>query len=209
MKREELIKQYRDKFLIAYTGESIEKLLENLIDEIASHPEQEAETKNDVKNLLADIIAWELDLSQYPSLESILQATYSIQKKSGINSPTKEEIDNLLKLVSPKEQEAVGVPSDIKKILNNFKKYFNNQDYGSIEGWIVDDFIREELAQYPPINKPAYPEEFIEWIGENCQKYTGSNEWYYIKEVTPELIQQDFNDLDELFTYWETHVKDK
>jgi len=42
MKREELIKQYRDKFLIAYTGESIEKLLENLIDEIASHPEQEA-----------------------------------------------------------------------------------------------------------------------------------------------------------------------
>lgn len=31
------------------------------------------------------------------------------------------------------------------EILKRFTKYFNNESYGSIEGWIVEEFINEEL----------------------------------------------------------------
>lgn len=36
--------------------------------------------------------------------------------------------------------------SFITEIIKRFAKYFNNQDYGSIEGWIIEDFINNELS---------------------------------------------------------------
>ena len=44
------------------------------------------------------------------------------------------------------------VEQTAEEILKQFAKYFNNESYGSIEGWIVEDFVRDELSQYPTIN---------------------------------------------------------
>ncbi|MBE3086900.1 MAG: hypothetical protein IMZ64_11865 [Bacteroidetes bacterium] len=49
------------------------------------------------------------------------------------------------------EYRAARMPSD-EEILKRFAKYFNSESYGSIEGWIIEEFIRDELSQYPAIN---------------------------------------------------------
>ena len=55
------------------------------------------------------------------------------------------------KKIEPKPDTSQ-VEQTAEEILKQFAKYFNNESYGSIEGWIVEDFVRDELSQYPTIN---------------------------------------------------------
>jgi hypothetical protein len=99
--------------------------------------------KNDIRNLLADIIAWELDLSQYANLESIIDATYIVKKKEGVNSPTKEEVDKILKSVQPNfaSQQSVNRRDElIKEIACTFFRHWwnspgNNTEQGFDSWW--------------------------------------------------------------------------
>jgi hypothetical protein len=51
---------------------------------------------DDTKKLLADIISWELDLSSYPSLETVLRDRYSITLKKDAKPFTKREVHELI-----------------------------------------------------------------------------------------------------------------
>jgi len=60
------------------------------------------------------------------------------------------------KKIEPKPDTSQ-VEQTAEEILKQFAKYFNNESYGSIEGWIVEDFVRDELSQYPTINAQSQP----------------------------------------------------
>jgi hypothetical protein len=93
------------------------------------------------RNLLADIIAWELDLSNYADLESILRATYIIKKKEGVNSPTKEQVDKILKSVQPKELPE----EELRKELVKFAKWFSENMENSITDGTFKTIVKEYL----------------------------------------------------------------
>lgn len=89
--QKEIIKILKEQS--AYTGKFELSQLES---ELASLEAEEEESGYDTKELLADIISWELDLSEYSSLESILNAGYIIQRKKGIKTKSKKEVEQIL-----------------------------------------------------------------------------------------------------------------
>jgi len=90
---------------------------------------------------------WACDaLGKEYSFESIAPKPDTSQVEKFTNIPT------MTTTGESKRDNTSQVEQTAEEILKQFAKYFNNESYGSIEGWIVEDFVRDELSQYPTIN---------------------------------------------------------
>ena len=80
--------KFREKFpeyQLPFYDIDRDRMFNELLDFADQYANQFRTEQDDTKEMLAEIISWEKDLSEYESLESILRSKYLIVKKSQSN----------------------------------------------------------------------------------------------------------------------------
>jgi hypothetical protein len=96
--------------------------------------------------LHAKLLYWEEDdTNKYPLVDHL---------SSGSDISTgRDEIDNIIEQIEIEDliDAILALPLDdelLKRELIRFRNYFNNESYGSIEEWIIDEYIENKGINY-------------------------------------------------------------
>jgi hypothetical protein len=103
-----------------------------------------------------------------------------------------DAMDDFYELKSSSAESPV-LPSEItvnhlyvEDILMKFAKHFNNQSYGSIEGWIVEEFINEELSEIPSAQTRTYNELLFDY-NQLLEEYNSLKAQLKSQKATPQV----------------------